>query len=72
MKTFELRHLAEDIKIQIDIPLGVQEAYQVWKEKTAGEKIEPLEIFYAGYILSNPAVREKFKKEKTLFRDFNN
>lgn len=64
MKTIELRSLANGNNKQIMIPSEIEKFYEVWKEKRAGENLEPLEIFYAGYILANPMVRELFKKDK--------
>jgi hypothetical protein len=62
MTTIEIRSLLKEKKRVIPIPKEVQEVFDVWKEKR-GEDFEPLEAFYAGYVLSNPIVRELYKKE---------
>lgn len=64
MKTIEVRSLLNGPKKQIVISPEIEKAFEDWKEKRAGENLEPLEIFYAGYILSNPMVRDLFKKDK--------
>lgn len=64
MKTIELRSLLNGPKKKIVISPEIEKAFEDWKEKRAGENLEPLEIFYAGYILSNPMVRDLFKKNK--------
>lgn len=63
-KTIELRSLLNGPKKQIAISSEIEKAFEDWKEKRAGENLEPLEIFYAGYILANPMVRDLFKKDK--------
>ena len=63
-KTIELRSLLKGPKKQVVISSEIEKAFKDWKEKRAGENLEPLEIFYAGYILANPMVRDLFKKDK--------
>ena len=63
MKTVELRSLLDGTNKEIDIPVEIAQAYSNWKEKRK-DVVDPLEIFYAGYVMSNPIVREQFKKEK--------
>lgn len=63
-KTIELRSLVKGPKKQIVISSEIEKAFKDWKEKRPGENLEPLEIFYAGYILANPMVRDLFKKDK--------
>lgn len=63
MKTVELRSLLDGTNKEIDIPVEIAQAYSNWKEKRT-DIVDPLEIFYAGYVMSNPIVREQFKKEK--------
>lgn len=63
-KTIELRSLLKGSKKIIVISSEIEKAFKDWKEKRAGENLEPLEIFYAGYILANPMVRDLFKKDK--------
>lgn len=63
MKTLDVRKLIEGKAVEILIPEKITEIYSIWKSKL-NRNPEPLEIFYAGYILSNPMVREKYLKEK--------
>ena len=63
-KTIELRSLLKGPKKTIVISQDIEKAFKDWKEKRAGESLEPLEIFYAGYVLANPMVRDLFKKNK--------
>ena len=63
MKTLDVRKLVEGKKVEILIPEKILEIYSIWKLKRGGEP-EPLEIFYAGYILSNPMIREQYLKLK--------
>ena len=63
-KTIELRSLLTGLKKEIIISHEIEKAFKYWREKRAGENLEPLEIFYAGYILANPAVRDLFKKDR--------
>ena len=63
-KTVELRSLLNGSKKQIVIPKDFEKLLKTWEElrkESYNKSIEPLEIFYAGYILANPMVREKFK-----------
>ena len=62
MKTLELRALLDGKEKVIEIPAEIQKTFSVWKEKRKGEVVDPLEIFYAGYVLSNPVLREQYKK----------
>ena len=70
MKTVELRSLVSGTDKVIPIPKEIEEAYNIWKTKDVAyrlkhnvkESTSPLEIFYAGYILSNPTVRELYKR----------
>lgn len=63
MKTIDVRTLLNGTNKQINIPDEIMFAYRNWREKRAGD-VKPEEIFYAGYILSNPIVRGLFKKDK--------
>lgn len=63
MKTLDIRKLVEGKKVEIVIPEKILEIYSIWKLKM-GYEPEPLELFYAGYILSNPIVREQYLKLK--------
>ena len=62
MKTLELRALLEGKEKEIEIPTEIQKTFFVWKQKRKGEVVDSLEIFYAGYVLSNPVLREQYKK----------
>jgi len=64
MQTIELRSLLDGTNKKITIPKELGEIFEDWKAKRAGEDIQPLEIFYAGYILANPMVKDLFKKDK--------
>lgn len=70
MKTVELRSLLDGTNKEIDIPVEIAQAYSNWKEKRT-DVVSPLEIFYAGYVMSNPIVREQFKKEKLTINNRN-
>lgn len=80
MKTLELRKLIKDKTQLIPIPASIEEVFNVWLKKRQEKelniaKINMLEIFYAGYILSNPIVREQYKQlsehEKIIKMKFN-
>lgn len=64
MKTIELRSLLDGTNKEIDIPKDIEKAFDIWlkvkKKKSDISKLKLLEIFYAGYVLSNPIVREKY------------
>lgn len=60
MKTIELRSIVNGTNKEIDIPGDIQEIFNIWLKKR-NHDVEPLEIFYAGYILANPIVREQYK-----------
>lgn len=64
METIELRSLLCGRNKKVIISEEIAESFRIWKEKRAGEEINELEIFYAGYVLSNPVVRELYKKDK--------
>ena len=76
MKTIELRSLlVDDIyeKREIVIPKDIENTFNNWlnrirkiKCKNPNEKIEPLEIFYAGYVLSNPMICDQYKEAEKL------
>ena len=73
MKTVEPRSLLSDCKKEIVIPSEIESAFNNWlkrirrvKCKNRNQKIEALEIFYAGYILSNPVVRDQYKEADKL------
>lgn len=66
MKTLELRALLDGKEKVIEIPVEIQKIYNLWKEKRGDEVLNPLEIFYAGYILSNPILRDKYRKSNQI------
>lgn len=66
MKVYEVRSVinnnAREIKVSPDLSLCFETYMKKLKEVRKGD-ITALEIFYAGYILSNPTVREKLLSE---------
>lgn len=68
MKTTEPRSLLTEVKKEITIPTEIENIFNNWYKriKKSENKIELLEIFYAGYILSNPVVREQYKEVEKL------
>lgn len=68
MKTLEPRSLLTEVKKEITIPTEIENIFNDWYKRIekSENKIELLEIFYAGYILSNPMVREQYKEAEKL------
>ena len=66
MKTVELRSLLQGKEKVIDIPVEIIQAFNNWKEKRKNAVIQPEEIFYAGYIMSNPIVRQQYSQDKKI------
>lgn len=66
MKTLELRALLNGQEKEIEIPTELIKVFNIWKEKRKDSVLDPIEIFYAGYILSNPVVREQYRKSKEI------
>lgn len=65
MKTIEIRSLLQGKEKIIDIPVEIVQAYRNWKSKrNKDDVINPEEIFYAGYVMSNPIVRQQYADEK--------
>lgn len=63
--TLEIRGLLENKARLVNIPVELQEVFETWKElrkKSYNKDVSEIEIFYAGYVLSNPVVKEKYKK----------
>jgi len=64
MITCELRRLLKDEVVPVTIPKDIEKVFDVWlekrKDKNETSKIELLEIFYAGYVLANPVLREQY------------
>lgn len=71
MKTVELRSLLDGTNKEIDIPVEIAQAYSNWKEKRT-DVVDPLEIFYAGYIMSNPVVRMKYRDARLTINNDRN
>lgn len=66
MKTIELRSLLTNKPKEIKIPSEIENIFNIWKKKINNENAEPLQVFYAGYILSNPIVRDLYKESELL------
>lgn len=65
MKTFEIRSLLQGKEKIIDIPVEIVQAYRNWRAKRNNDDvITPEEVFYAGYVMSNPIVRQQYADEK--------
>lgn len=63
--TLEIRGLLENKARLVNIPVELQEVFETWKElrkKSYNKDVSEIEIFYAGYVLANPVVKEKYKK----------
>ena len=61
-KSYDVRKLCIDEVKQIDVMDNMETTFKLWlKSFQDNVKKEPtlLDVFYAGYILSNPNVREK-------------
>lgn len=61
MKTLELRNLLHNKKVNVKISDEIEEVFKIWIKKRNYD-VELLEIFYAGYVLSNPIIREEYIK----------
>lgn len=71
MKTIETRSLLTGINKEIEIPIDIENTFNNWlgrikKVKNKNQEINLVEIFYAGYILSNPVVRDQYKEAEKL------
>jgi hypothetical protein len=68
VKTIELRSLLTEKEKQIEIPEDIEKAFDLWlekrKKKTDVSKVKLLEIFYAGYVLSNTILREQYRNSQ--------
>lgn len=60
MKTIEIRSLLDKPK-EISIPVEIERYFNLWKCKRDSD-VKPLEIFYAGWVMSNPAVKELYNE----------
>lgn len=66
-ETLELRNLAEGKIKKIDISDEITDVLDNWKNKfiqQMGREPNEVDLFYAGYVLSNPMVREKYRVKK--------
>ncbi len=64
MTTIELRSLVNGENKEVPIPKDFENFFKAWEElrkESYNKSIEPLEIFYAGYILANPMVRDQYR-----------
>lgn len=64
MTTIELRSLVTGENKKIVIPKDFEKLLKTWEKlrtESYNKSIEPLEIFYAGYILANPMVRDQYR-----------
>lgn len=68
MKAIEVRSLLTNKNVEIQIPVDVIEIFEIWKHLRKDHKLSLEEVFYAGYILSNPIVRDKYKQFKKVNR----
>lgn len=70
MKTPEPRSLLTDFPLLIDINPDLVNVFIIWKKKfeeKTGRVPNNIDYMYAGYILSNPIVRDQYKEaEKTI------
>jgi hypothetical protein len=60
MKTIEIRSLLDRPK-EISIPAEIERYFNLWKYRRDSD-VKPLEIFYAGWVMSNPAVKELYNE----------
>ena len=71
MKTVEPRSLLDDFPLTVDISPELVKVFVIWKKKfmeRTGKVPSNVDYMYAGYVLANPNVRDKFKifKEKDI------
>lgn len=69
MRTIEPRSLLEEVPTSINISPELADVFIIWKnkfEEKTGKCPNNIDYMYAGYILANPIVREKFKKENKV------
>ena len=67
MKTIEIRSLLDKPK-EISIPAEIQRYFNLWKCKRDLD-VKPLEIFYAGWVMSNPAVKELYNEHERKLKN---
>lgn len=71
MRTVEPRSLLDDFPLTVNISSELVEVFVIWKKKfteRTGRVPNNIDYMYAGYILANPNVRDKFRiyKEKKI------
>lgn len=70
MKTVEVRSLLSDEPREVKVEEQFQNAFKTWYElfvKRTNKEPTLIDVFYAGYVLANPSVRNMFRvqiKEK--------
>lgn len=64
MEAVEPRSLLTDVVVKVIPNEGVQEMFQQYKQLMKKHKTEltDFDIFFAGWVLSNPILREQFKQ----------
>jgi hypothetical protein len=64
LNAVELRGLLDNKTRYIKISKDIETIFNLWKEKRdkIGYSLSELEIFYSGYVMANPIVREKYKE----------
>lgn len=68
MKAIEIRSLLINKNVEIQIPVDVIDVFNIWKHLRKDHNLSFEEVFYVGYILSNPIVRDKYKQFKKVNR----
>lgn len=69
MKTPEPRSLLADLPLMIDISPDLINVFTIWKKKfeeKTGRVPNNMDYMYAGYILSNPIVRDQYKESEKI------
>ena len=64
MRSFELRSLIKGKPKSVIVDPDFEKIYNIWKNifiSKTGKEPNEKDIFYAGYILSNPSVRDLYK-----------
>lgn len=69
VKTIDIRTLINksDVKRTILIPQNIKNIFEIWKKRISDvnpNELNELEIFYAGYLLANPMLREELDKSE--------
>ena len=69
MKTPEPISLLTDLPLMIDINPDLINVFTIWKKKfeeKTGRVPNNIDYMYAGYVLSNPIVREQYKESEKV------